>query len=202
MKKLAIPVIVDEMNVMHQLHRINVAGMSWPSYFRALGNYTNSKITPYFACANVVVEKDSAFYEGRLRFFNSLRDRGVRVLEGFTVHDAQKQRIEKGVDVLVALQIYKEALQGARDIILCSADSDLVPAVLEVQKMGVRVHVVISDYAPGLELADIADRVISLEQIMNIVIENGTIRFKDETKPFLFATSHCFKKVRKGVCSA
>lgn len=198
MKKINIPVIVDEMNIIHQLHRINVHGLSWYSFFRTLSRFTNSNVTPYFACANVE-SKNNTFYSNRSNFFNELRKRGVSVLEGFSVRDSNRKRIEKGVDVLVALQIYKEALNGARDIIICSADSDLVPAVKEAQDMGVRVHVVMSDYTPGCELSTIADRVISLETVVQSMLEKGKVRFKDNEKPYLHTNAVCYKQKRKGL---
>ncbi len=147
-----------------------------------------------------VERTDRDIHANRSTFFKALRDRGVNVLEGIAVRSAKKNnRVEKGVDVLVALQIYKEALNGARDIIVCSADSDLVPAVMEAQALGVRVHVVMSDYTPGCELSSIADRVISLETIVQSMLERGKVSFKDQEKPFLFTNAECFKEQRKGL---
>ncbi|MBX8945906.1 NYN domain-containing protein [Lysinibacillus sp. K60] len=198
MKNVNIPIIVDEMNVIHQLHKINVHGLSWTNFYKTLGFIANAKVTPYFACANVE-RKDKVFHANRSTFFNALRKRGVNVLEGLAVRESKDNRIEKGVDVLVALQIYKEALKGARDIIVCSADSDLVPAVKEAQNMGVRVHVVMSDYTPGCELSTIADRVISLETIVQSMVERGKINFKNQEKPYLFTNAVCYKQQRKGL---
>lgn len=199
MKNVSIPIIVDEMNIVHQLHKINIHGVSWTSFYKTISSLTNSSIVPYFACANVE-RNDKDFHANRLSFFNALRNRGVNVLEGLAVKSTKNSRIEKGVDVLVALQIYKEALKGARDIIVCSADSDLVPAVKEAQDLGVRVHVIMSDYTPGCELSTIADRVISLESIVQSMLENGrVVRFKDTKKPYLFTDAESFKVVRRGL---
>lgn len=187
------------LSLFYQLHRINVQGLSWPSFYRTLSYYANSNVTPYFACANVE-KKEKGFYSNRSKFFDTLRERGVSVLEGFSVRDSNRKRIEKGVDVLVALQIYKEALNGARDIIICSADSDLVPAVKEAQDMGVRVHVVMSDYTPGCELSTVADRVISLETVVQSMLEGGKVRFKDNEKPYLHTDAEYYK--RKGLLFA
>ncbi|MFY0519295.1 NYN domain-containing protein [Lysinibacillus sp. UGB7] len=201
MKNINIPVIIDEMNVIHQLHRINVHGLSWTSFYKTLSYYANSNVIPYFACANVE-SQEKVIHSNRTTFFNALRERGVNVLEGFAVKASKNHRIEKGVDVLVALQIYKEALKGARDIIVCSADSDLVPAVKEAQDMGVRVHVVMSDYTPGCELSTIADRVISLETVVQSMLERGKVRFKDQERPYLFTDAECYKQLRKGLLYA
>ncbi|PJO44916.1 NYN domain-containing protein [Lysinibacillus xylanilyticus] len=100
---------------------------------------------------------------------------------------------------LVALQIYKEALNGSRDIIVCSADSDLVPAVKEAQAIGVRVYVVMSDYTPGCELSTVADLVINLETIVEPMLERGKVSFMDKEKPYLFTNAECFKEQRKGL---
>lgn len=197
-----VPVIVDEMNTMFQLHRINVKGVAWNAFFRALNQYTDTKVKPYFACANIT-DKTEKRYENREAFFTALSKHGIRLLQGFAVRDSKSTLVEKGVDVLCALQIYKEALNGAKDIIICSADSDLVPAILEAQSMGARVHVVVSDYTPCKEVGEIADRIISLESVLEL-IEDKHIRYQVESKPYIFTQAHskCFKPLRKGVCSA
>ncbi|HCG4536025.1 TPA: NYN domain-containing protein [Salmonella enterica subsp. enterica serovar Typhi str. AG3] len=200
MENRKIPVVIDEMNLMYQFHRINVKGMSWTSFYRAISLYTNAKVKKYFACANVQNEEENGYWNRR-QFFDSLSKQGVHILEGFTVKNFKKSHVEKGVDVLVALQIYKEALNGAKDIIVCSADSDLVPAILEAQSMGARVHVVLSDFTTCRELETVADRIISLETVLSFV-DNRSIRYLDTTKPYIKTDSKCFKNLRKGVHSA
>jgi len=100
MKNVNIPIIVDEMNVIHQLHRINVHGLSWTSFYKTISYYANTNVVPYFACANVE-RTDRDIHANRSTFFKALRDRGVNVLEGIAVRTAKKNnRIEKGVDVV------------------------------------------------------------------------------------------------------
>ena len=197
----AVPIIIDEMNIVHQYKKLNLHHISWTSFYSALRHMINvPTITPYFACANSSEPCDHR--DGRSRFFEALRLRGVTILEGFMGKDSNLRNLEKGVDVLVALQIYKEALNGAEDIIVCSGDSDLVPAILEAQALGVRVHVVVSEFFPAYEITQIADRVISLESVLKSVIEKGNVKFKEPTKPFMFSTSSSYMKERAGLVSA
>lgn len=179
---MKIPVIVDEMNVMYHLRKLNIYHISWTSFYSALRHITGTKITPYFACANV--GNKGEFHEKRNSFFRSLERRGINILEGFSVRGHDNRRIEKGVDVLVALQIFKESLNEAKDIIVCSADSDLVPAIKEAQSLGARVHCVISDSSPSKELVNVADSIIRLETILEMMNERGHIQLTDDSKPF------------------
>lgn len=195
-----VPVIIDEMNIVHQYKNLNVRHMSWTSFYSAIRHMTGAQIQPYFACANVA--DNSQVMESRSRFFAALRMRGITLLEGFTGRDSNNRRLEKGVDVLVALQIYKEALNGTKDIIVCSADSDLVPAILEAQSLGARIHVVVSEHFPALEITQVADRIISLETLLSSVIKNGNADFKDTSRPYLFSTKKNFSKSRMGLVSA
>lgn len=197
----AVPIIIDEMNIVHQYKKLNLYHISWTSFYSAMRHMINAPaITPYFACAKAA--DDCELRNSRFRFFEALRMRGVTILEGFTGMDSNRRRLEKAVDVLVALQIYKEALNGAKDIIVCSGDSDLVPAILEAQALGARVHVVISDVFPAYEITQVADRVISLESVLANVIEKGNVKFKDQTKPYMFSTSRSYMKERVGLVSA
>jgi uncharacterized LabA/DUF88 family protein len=180
-KKMKVPVIVDEMNIVHQNRSINVSRVSWTSFFSAIQHTIKCSLEPYFVCSNA--NDNPSFAERRESFFDALRQRNIKVLEGFSVLDSSQKRLEKGVDVLVALQIYKEALNGAKDIIVCSADSDLVPAILEAQKLGARVHVVISSSFPGYEITQIADTIISLEDLLLKMEARGNIKYVDTEKP-------------------
>jgi len=197
----AVPIIIDEMNVVHQCKNLNLNHVSWTSFYSSIRHMIRvPAIVPYFAGANTSDEGN--FREGRARFFEALRIRGITVLEGFIGKGKNHRRLEKGVDVLVALQIYKEALNGAKDIIVCSADSDIVPAILEAQALGARVHVVVSDFFPAYNITQVADRVISLESVLANVIQKGNVTFVDQTKPFMFSKSRCFTKERLGLVSA
>lgn len=194
-----VPVIVDEMNIMHQLHKINVKGMDWRVFFKLVSSILNTPTQSYFACANVS-DDQSVFYSNRKRFFNSLAERGVNLLEGFTVLDFKRKNIEKGVDVLIALQLYKEAYRGAKDIVLCSADSDLVPAVVEAQANGARVHLIVSNHTPAKELSAVVDRVISLESIVEALAAQKAVRYMDQNKPYIISKyDRDFAKSRQGV---
>lgn len=198
MKKV-VPVIVDEMNVMHQLHKINVKGMDWSVFFKLVSCNLNTPTKSYFACANVL-DQQSDFYINRKRFFNSLANSGVTLLQGFTVLDFKRKNIEKGVSVLIALQLYKESHSGAKDIILCSADSELIPAVLEAQVNGSRVHLIVSNHTPSKELCAVVDRVISLESIVETLSQQSAVRFMDLNKPYIMSKyDRDFKKSRQGV---
>ncbi len=196
-----VPVIVDEMNVMHQLHRVQVHGVPWKYFFKAIENKIKAPVLAHMCCFTGHQDYSEEFLTKRQSFLEGLRKENIQVHEGLSLYITGDSRVvEKGVDVLAALTIYKAAAQGARDIIVCSADSDLIPAIREAQLLGARVHVIVSDYAPAREIAYHADSIISLEEVVSL-IDNKFVRWKNDQKPFIHTTSELknYKAYRKEV---
>lgn len=82
--------------------------------------------------------------------------------------------IEKGVDVGLATRMITEAGEGT-EIILFSADTDLLPAVKEAVKQGSRVVFVGYEYQPALALAKSASstRLITKQMVEKALSESS-----------------------------
>lgn len=192
-------ILVDEMNIMYQLHRMNVRGFAhWSTFYQTIESMIGNPCVAHFFCANVMKTPEmEQVHQKRADFFNALRESSIQVHEGFSVLNANKRNLEKGVDVLLAMEIYKASLAGVRDIFLCSADSGLYPAIKEAQSNGSRVHLIISDYASAKEIESIVDSTISLESVLTSMQTMNYLKWKDNRKPFIFSSTKLFE--RKGL---
>lgn len=72
-------------------------------------------------------------------------------------------RREKGVDVLLAVDMVTLAAQGASEIVLVSGDEDLVPAVQEARRLGARVVAASFQGTLARRLAEAVDDVVLLD---------------------------------------
>lgn len=197
-KNLYLHVLVDEMSVVHQLHQINVKGFRyWSDFYKQLKNLFGSPCEAHFFCANVPVHDNR--YEKRAAFLNDLKTNNINVQEGIVVKDSRRMIVEKGVDMKLGLQLYKSALMGVKDIVVCTADSDIFPAIEQAQELGSRVHLVKSDYASCKKLEGLVDSVISLEKLLIPLIKSGQLRWKVEEQPFLITKKlKNFRKLNEG----
>lgn len=188
-KNIRSAILVDEMNVMGQLHRIGVQGINpWNAFYEALQNYLGYPAEKHFYCANVPILTHPERHTKRAGFFKALSKRDINIHEGFTVVNSDKQFIEKGVDVMLAMDLSLFALDGTKDIIVCSGDTDLVPAIERAQFYGSRVHVVVSENIPAAIITEIADVVIRLEDVLSWIPPHKILR-KNQTKPNFFKES-------------
>lgn len=180
-------ILVDEMNVIGQLHRIGVQGINpWNAFYVALQNYIDCSSQKHFYGANVPELTHPERHLKRVRFFHALKAKDIHVHEGFTVANTHGTSfIEKGVDVMLALDMVLLALGGAKDIIVCSGDTDLVPAIRRAQLFGARVHVVVSKNIPAAMITEVADVVIPLEKVLSW-IDPERILLKNQTKSNFF----------------
>lgn len=174
-------ILVDEMNIMGQLHRIGVKGINpWNAFYEALQRYIGYPAEKHFYCANVPESTHPERHSKRAGFFRALTNKDINVHEGFTVLDTKRNFVEKGVDVMLAMDLSQFALEGTKDIIVCSGDTDLVPAIQRAQFYGSRVHVVVSENIPAALITECADVVIRLEDVLqwipkrHIVLEHRT----------------------------
>jgi len=174
---LATAIMVDEMNVIGQLHRIGIKGINpWNAYYEAIQQYFGLEGEKHFYCSNVPEETYPKQFMKRLGFFNALRNLNIDVHEGFVVKDHQGKLVRKAVDVLLGMDITLLAMSGMKDIIICSGDSGLVPAIKRAQSYGTHVHVVVSKKTPAANIVDVADSVVSLEEILQEIPKQMIIR--------------------------
>lgn len=169
-------ILVDEMNVMHQLHRIGIQGINpWDTFYCALQTYLGHQSEKHFYGANVPEETYPDRYLKRTRFFKALERSRISVHQGHTVLGTNGQMIEKGVDVLLAIDLSAFAFEGYQDIVICTGDSDMVPAIQRAQLHGAKVHVVVSENIPAALITEVADEVIRLEDIIKQIPKSNVL---------------------------
>lgn len=84
------------------------------------------------------------------RLFAHLKKQGWNVVLGHMMQYDDGVFHEKGVDVLIALDILEGAYQGSYDTaVLISSDTDLLPAISRIQERGKSVEYVGSSYRPS-----------------------------------------------------
>lgn len=173
-------ILVDEMNVIGQLHRIGIEGFKpWSSFYKGIETFFGFYAEKHFYCSNVPKELEVRFQKRNI-FFGGLKLGGIKVHEGFSIYDYRKRLVEKGVDVMLGMDIYQFASDGVEDIVICSGDSDLVPAILRAKNHGARIHLVVSKSIPAnTRILDAADQIIQLEDILlcmpseDIILKNS-----------------------------
>lgn len=178
-------ILVDEMNVIGQLHRIGIEGIQpWSAFYKAIQDFIGFPTENHFYCSNVP-ELMNTRYQKRGRFFRALERDGILVHEGFSVLDSKEKLVEKGVDVMLGMDISLFALDGVKDIIVCSGDSDLVPAIERAKFYGSRVHVVVSKNIPATRIIDAADVIIRLEDVLKYIPLHSIVKSSIKKQNFI-----------------
>lgn len=105
-------------------------------------------------------EKSQKMYADQQRLFMKLQNQNINVILGQLIQHPDKTYHEKGVDVRLAVEMIRYARQGKYDIAyLISSDTDLVPAVEEVQSIGKKVHYIGISKGQSFGLSKTADEV-------------------------------------------
>ncbi len=92
--------------------------------------------------------------------FTNLKKQGIRLVFGKLIRHPDKTFHEKGVDVRIAVDMIKYARKNKYDLAyLVSSDTDLVPAIKEVQSIGKKVCYVGNFRKYSFDLAEIADTI-------------------------------------------
>lgn len=85
-------------------------------------------------------QKSEQLYNNQQRLFRKLQKQNIQIVLGQLIQHPDKTYHEKGVDVRLAVEMIKFALQDKFDTaFLISSDTDLVPAVEEVLSLGKKV---------------------------------------------------------------
>ncbi|MER2005869.1 MAG: NYN domain-containing protein [Psychrobacillus sp.] len=178
-------ILVDEMNVIGQLHRIGIEGIQpWSAFYKGIQDLIGFPTENHFYCSNVPEHMNTRF-QRRGRFFHALKRDGIEVHEGFSVLDSQEKLVEKGVDVMLGMDISLFALDGVKDIIVCSGDSDLVPAIERAKFYGSRIHVVVSKNIPAAHIIDAADVIIRLEDVLKYIPSHSIVKSSIRKQNFI-----------------
>ena len=181
MKKTAI--LVDEMSVMHQLHKIGVKGINpWTTFYETVKEYWTDQedVTFLFFGNNIPIEVDPQRYGKRKRFFDALNQNGILVQHGFTVLDSRKQLVSKGIDVLMSMHMMELSAAGYDELIVATASSNIVPVIERVRATGTHVRAIVSESAPARKLVSAVDSVLSLEEVLSY-LPTKHIKWKKES---------------------
>ncbi|WP_180827429.1 NYN domain-containing protein [Bacillus sp. UMB0728] len=180
MKKRA-AILIDEMNAIKQIHKLGIEGINpWKVFFQTVEKIYINKPTDYrFYGAVISKSLDPERNRKRSRFFNRLSRDGIKVKEGFVVLDHKGALVEKGVDVQLSLDLLELSLKGFDEVIVFSADGDLVPAVHRAQRNGTIVKAILSKNVPAGHLSEAVDEIIRLEDVIShIPSDHKSVRQK------------------------
>lgn len=105
-------------------------------------------------------DKAKKLYADQQRLFRKLQASGIEVVPGHLIRHPDKTFHEKGVDVRLAVEMIRLAREDRYDqAYLLSSDTDLVPAVEEVQSFGKKVQYVGVPKGQSYGLSKVADDV-------------------------------------------
>ncbi|MED4779472.1 NYN domain-containing protein [Brevibacillus choshinensis] len=165
-------VLIDEMNAISQLHRLQIEGIrSWRTFFEAVNQllttkYEDIEASYHFYGAMPPRKLDLTRFYNRKRFFEALERDDITVFRGYS-HEENGVLIEKGVDVALSLDLFRFSLQHYDLLLVFSADGDLLPAVQSAQEHGAKIGMIVSRQQPARILKNKVDFLVPLEMILN-----------------------------------
>lgn len=112
-------------------------------------------------------KKSEELYAKQQKLIGFLQQQKIQIGFGHLISYPDESHHEKGVDVLMAVEMIRFAVDGKYDIAyLLSSDNDLVPAVKEVQRLGKKVVYVGSSVKKGQSfgLTSLCDKTILLQE--------------------------------------
>lgn len=167
-------ILVDEINAIHQLHSLDIQGIRpWRAFFEAvnsvlLNDYGDVSCQYHFYGAIPPKDLGKNRNYDRSRFFDALKKDGIQTHKGFCQLDPTGRLQEKGVDVLLALDMVEFARDNYDMLFIFSGDADLVPAVQRARKH-TKVVAIIKDGWPARYMRENVDRVIPLELVVELI---------------------------------
>ncbi len=112
-------------------------------------------------------EKSEKLYAKQQQLIRFLQKQRINIGYGHIISYPDGIHHEKGVDVLIAVEMIRFAVEDKYDAVyLISSDNDLVPAVVEVQRLGKQVVYVGSSIRQGQSfgLTSLCDKTILLQE--------------------------------------
>lgn len=181
-------ILVDENNAMMQFHKIGIEGINpWVSFYETVEKHIKAilnveEVSYHMYGAIVPKGIDIDRHHTRKRFFKALIRDGINVHKAFCLPNAATQVLEeKGVDMLLGLDILEKSKAGVKHLYVFSGDTDLIPAVQRAQASGSKVTAIISKLQPAVLMRRYANSVLFLEDIIkeipneHIVLRKGAI---------------------------
>jgi uncharacterized LabA/DUF88 family protein len=122
-------------------------------------------------------EKSERLYAKQQQLISFLQHQNILVQYGHLITYPDGKHHEKGVDVLLSVEMIKGALEDEYNTAyLLSSDTDLVPAVKECQKLGKEiVYVGSSVHGQSFGLTKVCDKTILLQtkDVLQYVSQNS-----------------------------
>jgi uncharacterized LabA/DUF88 family protein len=188
-KRLKSAILIDESNALHQLQDLGVGGFrSWKKFYQAieqhLKNIYGNKMSTDYNFYGTLPPKgyvEESKYNSRYKFFEALQHDGINVFRGECyVHEGGY--VEKGLDILIGLDVYEFSVYKYEYIVVFSGDADFVPAVERAKKNGTTVFAILGRNKPAFHLRNTVDMVIDLETIIESMDQEALIPAKSSWK--------------------
>lgn len=173
-------IVIDGSNFYHKMKGLG---------FEHLSRFNHQKFITWLAKKDKIV--GTCFYVGQIReepnskkskklkkdqdrLFSHLRKTNILVKTGYILKSDNEYH-EKGVDVQIAVDICMKAVRNEYDkLILVSSDTDLLPAIKEVNNFGKKVEYVGFDYNPSFAMIRFSDsRTLLKKEDLELFIKNS-----------------------------
>lgn len=170
-------ILIDGSNFYHRLKEIgckNLLAFDFSAFLRHLIKKNKLIKAGYYVGVirtEVGNSKSYELFRQQIILFGRLTRQKIAVYRGFLLKIDHSYH-EKGVDVMIATHLLSGAFRDQYDTtILVSSDSDLIPAIEEVQSIGKTVHYVGFHHRPSYALLKACKR--------------STLLTKDDIIPFV-----------------
>jgi uncharacterized LabA/DUF88 family protein len=165
-------IFIDGSNFYHSLEKsFGTAKIDLQKFSELFSKYgTVKKVTYYTATLNI--SEDPKKYSKQQRFLSKIRQ--INKVEVFLgrLEKRNNIKVEKGVDVKIAVDIVTNAFHNNYDIaILVSNDADFVPAIKEAQNFGKQVWNINFPKTQSFHLNKTCDKTINLYSIENFLVK-------------------------------
>ncbi len=158
-------IFIDGSNLYHHLQKnFGRANLNFRKFSLKLAGPDRDLIrTYYYNCP--VDQSDPQAYKAQQRFFENLyKTQDLEVRLGRLQAKSDGRKIEKGIDVKLAIDMITKAYKNQYDVaILISGDADFVEVIKEVKDQAKHVELVVFPQQPCYHLKRYCDRVIELD---------------------------------------
>ncbi|KIV58927.1 hypothetical protein AM501_24005 [Aneurinibacillus migulanus] len=173
-------ILIDEINAMAQFHALGIEGIRpWKHFYDALASILRAEYGEELSVnyrmygAIPTIEMDSERHYTRKRFFNALQRDGIHVRQGYCYQN-ENGLVQKGVDMLMGLDLFELSQQQYQLLFVFSGDSDFIPAIHRAKERS-KVIAILRDNQPANLIKEHVDAYVSLEDIISILSEEHIV---------------------------
>lgn len=181
--RLKSAIMIDDSNAYHQIRASGIRGFSsWLKFYETvtmiLKESFGAKMHVDFNYYGAVPPKEmnKLLHDRRRDFFNNLRRKGINIYLGECQMQDDESYNEKGVDILLALDIFQFSVYQYHYLIIFSGDSDYLPAIERAQRNGSHVIAILSREVQAYRISKIVNEIYWLEDIIERMEEKYIIR--------------------------